>query len=162
MPRSMTLREQQQVREIGRALEYMLDEEGSIRHTFWGLLRYLQMHHSCYMPGPAVFANQDARWIVNALTDDQVADILGQITTKQISREEDFQWYSLFSLLKENRPEELYQGTSINRMAHMADEMYEKLTKKYCWNQNHALEAVHEMVSTEGKDCWMVLESANM
>ena len=73
MPRSIILTEQQQVRDVGRALEYMLDEEGSIRHTFWGLLRYLQMHHSCYMPGPAVFANQDARWIINALTDDQAA-----------------------------------------------------------------------------------------
>ena len=160
MAESITLAEQRQMRKIGKALEYMLDEKGRIRHTFWGLLRYLQMNHSCYMPGPAVFANQDARRIIASLTDKQVADLLEQITTKQISREEDFQWYGLFNILIEDRPKDLYQSTDAYRMVCMVNEMYEILTKKYCWNRDHALDEVHEMVCNEGA-CWLDLKSAS-
>lgn len=129
--------------------------------SFWDWISLMEKYHLCFFPGCTTCGGGPARNIVRCLTDSQLQQIVGRVTTRQIARYWYRDWHSLMFLILKERPESLFEGTDLLRMYRMQHEMFHTLVDLYCWSPRRAREEVNEMVRNEG-DCWMELETAKM
>ncbi len=128
---------------------------------FWDWIALMEKYHLCYYPGCTTCGGGPARNITRCLTDQQLQQIVGRVTTQQIAQNWYRDWHNLVFLILKECPESLFEGTDLLRMYRMQDEMFHKLVDTYCWRPRLARKEVNEMVRDEGV-CWMELESANL
>lgn len=129
--------------------------------SFWDWIALMEKYHLCYYPGCTTCGGGPARNITRCLTDRQLQQIVGRVTTQQIAQNWYRDWHNLMFLILKERPESLFEGTDLLRMYRMQDEMFHKLVDTDCWRPRLARKEVNEMVRSEGM-CWMDLESANL